>query len=84
MPSHGRRLVDRRFASDLCLYDTFTLTRDSKTEMRVISTPRVHTNVVGGRKYLMVRVSANQAEGIGDMILDPWKLVFIHRKGKAT
>lgn len=65
------------FADELALYDVFSLYRDGRDEMRVISVPEHHRNLVGDKLYIIVRVNRMDPHAVGEMIFLPTNLVYI-------
>lgn len=70
----------REFADKLKLYDVFSVYPDGRDEVRVISNPEIHTNLVGTRKYITFKGDRINPHGVGNMIVPLTSTVYIRNK----
>lgn len=65
------------FADSLVLYDVFSLYRDGRDAVRVISNPEHRTNLVGNKTYIVMKVNKLKPHEVGEMILCPSNVVYV-------
>lgn len=80
MASRPRPTYSPAYADSLKLYDTFSLYRDGRDALRVISSPERHKNLVGERTYVVMTVTRDGPHERGEMILCPHNTVYIKNK----
>lgn len=71
------RTHEPAFADSLNLYDIFSIYRDGRDEMRVISQPEHRKNLVGERSYIVVKVSRLKSNAVGEMTFTMTTPVFV-------
>lgn len=72
------------FADALSLNDVFSLSRTVGARMRVIREPERHSNLVGERSYIVLRVSLLGSAAVGEMIFSPSNMVYIDTAATQT
>lgn len=68
------------FADSLAMYDVFSMHRDGRDAVRVISNPERRKNLIGEKSYIIMKVNRLHPHGVGEMILCPSNVVYVKSK----